>query len=56
MLPDEVEQEPVHGKVALLSYPVKDGPVGEIIIVMGVLADIEESVQPQPRRLMDLEI
>ena len=56
MLLDKVQQGLVHWKITLLGDPVKDGPVGEIIIVMGILADIEKTVQPQPGRLMDLEI
>ena len=56
VFPDQVKQEIVHRNIASLGHPAKDGPVGEIIIVVGILADVEESVLSQSGRLMDLEI
>ncbi len=56
ILLDKIQKQLVHRKIALLGNPMEDGPVREIIIVMGVLADIKETVQSQPGGLMDLEI
>ena len=53
---DQLEQLGVHREIALLGDTAEDGPVGEVVIVVGVLADIEESVEPEPGGLMDLEI
>ena len=53
---DEVQQKVVHRNIASLGYPAEDGSASEIVIVVGILADVEESVLPQPRRLMNLKI
>ena len=53
---DKVKQEVVHRNIASLGYPAEDGPVSEIVIVVGILADVEESVLSQSGRLMYLEI
>ena len=53
---DQLEHQGVHRKVALLCHPPEDGPVGEIVIIVGVFADIEETVQAETGGLMDLEI
>ncbi len=53
---DEVQQEIVHRNIASLGYPAEDGPVSEIVIVVGILADVEKSVLSQSRRLMNLKI
>ena len=53
---DEFQHELVHGKVALLGHAAQDGAVGKVVIIMGILADIKESVQAKPCGLMDLEI
>ena len=55
-LPDQVQHELVHGQVTLLGDAAEDGPVGKVIVIMGVFADIEKSVQAEPGGLMDLEI
>ena len=52
----ELAQLGVHRQIALLGDAPEDGPVGEVVIVVRVLADIEESVEPEPGGLMDLEI
>ena len=53
---DGLKQELVHGEIALLGYPFEDGPVGEIVIIMRVLADIEEPVKSESCRLVYLEV
>ena len=53
---DLLEELGVHRQIALLRDAAEDGPVGEIVIVVGILADIKESVEPQTGGLMDLEI
>ena len=53
---DSLEEEFIHREVALLGYPLEDGPVGEVVIVMRVLADIEEPVQSESCRLVYLEV
>ena len=53
---DQLEKLGVHREIALLGDAAEDGAVGEVVIVVGVLADIEESVEPEPGGLMDLEI
>ena len=55
-LGDRLEQQIVHRQVALLCDALEDRAVGEIIIIVGVFADIEKSVKAQAGRLMDLEI
>ena len=52
----EVEKEAVHRKVALLGNPSEDGTVGEVIVVMRILAYVEEPVKPESGRLVNLEI
>ena len=56
LLLDDIQQQLVHRQIALLCHPLEDGPVGKIVIVVGILADIEKPVQAQPRGLVDLEI
>ena len=56
MFLDEFQHELVHREIALLRDTACNRAVGEVIIVMGILADIEKSVQAQPHGLMDLEI
>ena len=41
---DKIQKQLVHREITPLGYPMKDGPVRKIIIIMRVLADIEESV------------
>ena len=53
---DRLQEQLVHGQVAFLRNPFEDGPVGKIVVIMGVLAYIEEAVLAQSRGLMDLEI
>ena len=53
---DELQHELVHGKVALLGHTAQDGAVGKVVVVVGIFADIKESVQAEPGGLMDLEI
>ena len=53
---DQLQELGVHRQIALLGDAAEDGPVGEVVIVVGVLADIEESVEPETGGLMDLEI
>jgi hypothetical protein len=53
---DEIQKQLVHREIALVGDSVENGPVGEIVVIVGVLADVEETVQPQPGRLVDLEI
>ena len=53
---DSLEEEFIHREVALLGYPLEDGPVGEVVIVMRVLADIEEPVQSESCRLVYLKV
>ena len=56
VLLDKIQKQLVHREIASLGYPVKDGPVGVIVVIMRILADIKKAVQPQPRGLVDLEI
>ena len=56
VLLDSLEQQLVHRQIALLGDALEDRPVGEIVIVMGVLADIEETVKAETGGLMDLEV
>ena len=49
-------EEFIHREIALGRHPPEDGAVREVVIVMGILADIKESVQTEPGWLMDLEI
>ena len=53
---DRLEQELVHRQIALLRDALEDRAVGEIVVIVGVFADIEKSVKAQAGRLMDLEI
>ena len=55
-LGDRLEQQLVHRQIALLRDALEDRAVGEIIIIVGVFADIEKSVKAQAGRLVDLEI
>ena len=41
---DEIQQKFVCRKIASLRHPAEDGPVREIVIVVGILSDIEESI------------
>ena len=52
----ELQHELVHGKIALLGHTAQDCAVGKVVVVMGIFADIKESVQAEPGGLMDLEI
>ena len=56
VLLDCLEQELIHGQIALLRHPAEYGAVRKVVVIMGVLADVEESEQTKPRGLMDLEI
>ena len=53
---DLLQQERIHREIALLGDAAQDGPVGKVVIVVGVLPHIEETVQAQPGGLVDLEI
>ena len=56
VLIDKLQHLLVHGQVALLRYAAQDGAVGKVIVIVGILADIEKSVQAEPGGLMDLKI
>ena len=53
---DKFQHELVHGEVALLGHAAQDGAVGKVVVIVGIFADIKESVQAKPCGLMDLEI
>ena len=56
VLLNQVEKELVHREIAPPGYPLEDGPVREIVVVMRVLSNVKEPVKPEPGRLMHLEI
>ena len=56
MLLHQVEEEAVHWEIALLCHSPEDGTVGEVIVVMRILAYVEEPVKPESGRLVNLEI
>ena len=55
-LPDSIQQQRIRGKITLLGDASQDGPVDEIVIIMRILSYVEESENPEPVRLMYLEI
>ena len=56
MLPDQLRQQPVGRQITCLRDPLEYGPVCKIVIIMRIAADIEETVLPQPIRLMHLKV
>ena len=56
MLLDQFQEQFIHRKIALLGNPAENGPVGKVIVIMRILADIEEAVKTEAGRLVHLEI
>ncbi len=53
---DEIVQQPVGRQIAAFRHPAHDGPVGEIVEIMVVVADVKEAELPQTVGLVDLEV
>lgn len=53
---DLVEQQRVHGAVALLGHAAQDTGVLLVVEVVVTVADVEERVASEPEGLMDLEV
>ena len=56
MAEDQVVQHLVGRQVAALCDTAHDGPVGEIVEIVVVIADVEEAELTQTVGLMDLEV
>ena len=56
VLLNSIQKEFIHRKIALLCYPLEDGPVSKIVVVMRIRAYIEETIQTESCWLMDLKI
>ena len=53
---DRLQKKVVHRKIAPLGHPAQDSPVGEVIVIMRILPDVEKPEYAQAVRLMYLEI
>lgn len=53
---DELQEQRVHGQIALVRHLQHDGPVGIIVLVHVVVTNVEERVMPEPVGLMNLKV
>ena len=56
VLLDELQQERIHRQITLARHLLHDRAIGEIVQIVVILADVEESVNLQTPRLVHLKI
>lgn len=53
---DLIQQQSIHWQVTFLSNFLENGPIGQIVQIVVILAHIEETAPFQPKWLMYLKI
>ena len=56
VLLNSIQKEFIHRKIALLGYSLEYGSVGEVVVVMGILAYIKETIEAESGWLVYLKV